>query len=121
MVGRNLSYYKILGLLAEGGMGILYRAVDTRLDRQVAIKVLRPEAISSEERKTCFIREAKAASALNHPSIVTIFDIGTEAVEGREVDYIAMELVEGEALSKRIEGACLSSKASITRGKSPMH
>jgi len=75
MIGRTLSHYKNLEKVAEGGMGVVYRALDTHLDRPVAIKVLRREAVGDPERKRRFVLEAKAASALNHPGIVTIHDI----------------------------------------------
>jgi len=98
MVGRTISHYKILEKLGEGGMGVLYRALDTHLERTVAIKVLRPEAVGDPERKRRFILEAKAASALNHPNIITIYDI--DQADG--LDFIAMEYVDGEALDHRI-------------------
>ncbi len=79
-------------------MGVVYRAVDTRLDRPVAIKFLPPQAVADPERKGRFVREAKAASALNHPNIVTIYDIGS--ADG--LDFIAMEQVDGEPLDRKI-------------------
>jgi serine/threonine protein kinase len=91
MTGDILSHYRILDQIGEGGMGVVYRALDTHLDRTVAIKVLRPETVGDPERKWRFAREAKAASALNHPNIVTIHDIDT--ADG--VDFIAMESVDG--------------------------
>ena len=75
MVGTSISHYEVLEELGRGGMGILYRARDTRLDRLVAIKVLHAEAVSSADRRQRFIREAKAASALNHPHIVTVYEV----------------------------------------------
>src|SRR5713226_7533609 len=108
MIGRTISHYRILDKLGEGGMGIVYRAVDTRLDRSVAIKVLPPQLVSDPERKWRFVREAKAASALNHPNIVTIYEIDRTSVDGGEpVDFIAMEYVNGESLARRIEGGRL--------------
>jgi Tol biopolymer transport system component len=92
--GTRLGPYEIVGPLGSGGMGEVYRARDTRLVREVAIKVL-PEALSSDqERLRRFEKEARSASALNHPNIVTIHDIGSEG----GVSYIAMELVEGVTL-----------------------
>jgi serine/threonine protein kinase len=79
-------------------MGEVYRARDSRLDRSVAIKLLRSETVGHPDRKWRFVREAKAASALNHPGIVTVYDVG----EAQGLDYIAMELVEGEPLDRRI-------------------
>ncbi len=94
MLGRALAHYRILEKLGSGGMGEVYRARDTRLGRDVAIKVL-PAAFSSDaDRLRRFEQEARAASALNHPNIVTIYDIGKEG----SIAYIAMEMVEGKTL-----------------------
>src|SRR5229473_1375675 len=98
MVGRTLSHYEILDKLGEGGMGVVYKARDTQLDRLVAIKVLPAEKVSNPERKLRFVQEAKAASALNHPNIVTIYEIGSE--DG--ADYIVMEYVAGRTLDRVI-------------------
>jgi len=100
MVGKTISHYRILDKLGEGGMGVVYKARDTHLDRFVAIKVLPPERVTDPERKRRFVQEAKAASALNHPNIITIYDI--DAVHG--VDFIAMEFVEGQSLDRVIAG-----------------
>src|ERR1700716_3490104 len=92
--GSRLGPYEIVGPLGAGGMGEVYRARDTRLGREVAIKVL-PAALSSDpERLKRFEREARSASSLNHPNIVTIYDVGV----ADSVSYIAMELVAGESL-----------------------
>src|ERR1700757_4736210 len=77
MVGRTLHHYRIESKVAEGGMGVVYLALDTHLDRRVAIKVLSPNVLSNAERKRRFVQEAKAASALSHPNIVIIHDINT--------------------------------------------
>ena len=98
MVGRTISHYEILEKLGEGGMGVVYKAKDTHLDRFVAIKVLPPERVTDPERRRRFMQEAKAASALNHPNIITIHDIASES--GR--DFIAMEYVAGKALNQVI-------------------
>jgi serine/threonine protein kinase len=98
MLGEMLSHYRVLEKLGEGGMGVIYRALDTRLERTVALKVLRPEVLGDSDRRRRFAREARAASALNHPNIVTIYDIGSD----RGVDFIAMEYVEGESLHRRL-------------------
>ena len=91
MIGRTISHYEVLEKLGEGGMGEVYKARDTRLDRFVALKVLPPDRVSDPERKRRFVREAKAASSLNHPNIVTIYDI--DAADG--VHFIAMEYIAG--------------------------
>ena len=98
MIGKTLGHYQITEKLGEGGMGIVYKARDTRLDRFVALKVLPPEKVSDPDRKRRFIQEAKAASALNHPSIITIHDI--DQADG--IDFIAMEYVGGKTLDQRI-------------------
>jgi eukaryotic-like serine/threonine-protein kinase len=99
MLGRMISHYNVQELLGEGGMGVVYRAVDPRLNRSVAIKLLPPEALADPERKKRFIQEARAASALNHPNIVTIFDIDTSA-DGS--GFIVMEYVPGKTLGAHI-------------------
>jgi dienelactone hydrolase len=104
MIGQTLSHYKILEKIGQGGMGVLYRALDTHLDRLVAIKVLRPEVVGDPERKRRFVLEAKAASALNHPNIITIHDIDTAHSPNGPVDFIAMEFVEGQSLDHLIGG-----------------
>src|SRR5512137_2011661 len=98
MIGKTLGHYQITGKLGEGGMGVVYKARDTHLDRFAALKVLPPEKVSDPERKRRFIQEAKAASALNHPSIITIYDI--DQADG--IDYIAMEYVAGKTLDDLI-------------------
>ena len=75
MIGQTLGHYRIESKLGEGGMGVVYKARDLHLDRLVAVKVLLPEAVANPERRRRFVQEAKAASALNHPNIVHIYDI----------------------------------------------
>src|SRR4026209_459100 len=98
LVGRSLSHYQILEKLGEGGMGVVYKARDTHLDRFVAIKVLPPEKVADLDRKRRFVQEAKAASALNHPIIIPIHDIAADG----GADFIVMELVAGRALDALI-------------------
>src|SRR5215469_10384406 len=95
----RLGPYEILAPLGAGGMGEVYRARDTRLDRTVAIKIL-PQRLSNDPvRKQRFEREAKTISSLNHPHICVLHDIGHQ----NEIDYLVMEYVEGETLAKRLE------------------
>jgi Tol biopolymer transport system component/tRNA A-37 threonylcarbamoyl transferase component Bud32 len=96
--GDLLSHYRVEAKIGEGGMGVVYKARDTHLDRFVAIKVLPPERVADPERKRRFVLEAKAASALNHPNIVTVHDI--DHSDG--IDFIAMEYVEGRTLDELI-------------------
>ena len=109
--GHMLGHFEIIKPIGRGGMGEVYQALDTRLGRQVAIKLLPAEFTSDETRVRRFEQEAKAASALNHPNIVTIFDIG-EADTGR---FIAMELIEGSTLREMI-GATLIPDAAASIG-----
>jgi TolB-like protein/Flp pilus assembly protein TadD/predicted Ser/Thr protein kinase len=94
MIGKTVSHYKILEEISRGGMGIVYRARDVKLNRDVAIKVLPPELVADPERKRRFVQEAQAAAALHHPHIAVIHEI--DEVGG--VTFIAMELIEGEKL-----------------------
>ena len=75
MIGRTLSHYKVLEELSRGGMGIVYRALDVKLDREVALKVLPPELVADPERKRRFIQEAKAAAKLEHPHIGVVHEV----------------------------------------------
>jgi eukaryotic-like serine/threonine-protein kinase len=94
MIGRRIAHFEIIGKLGEGGMGVVYEALDSHLDRYLALKILPPDKVANSARKQRFVQEAKAASALYHPNIVTIYDIG----EADGFDYIAMELVPGKTL-----------------------
>src|SRR5213593_3891756 len=94
LVGKQIGHYQVLSLLGAGGMGEVYLAEDTRLRRRVALKLLPSEFTHDPERIRRFEREARAASALNHPNIVTIYEVG----QSDGVYFIATELVEGQTL-----------------------
>src|SRR5436190_12395872 len=98
MIGQTLHHYRIVSKLGEGGMGVVYKAHDTHLDRPVAIKVLPPDKVADPARKQRFVQEAKAASALNHPNIVTIHDVGS----CNGMDFIVMECIKGKTVGELI-------------------
>ncbi|MCA9753085.1 MAG: serine/threonine protein kinase, partial [Gemmatimonadetes bacterium] len=103
MVGRRLGHYEIVELAGRGGMGEVYRARDVRLDRTVAVKILPPELSHQPELRARFEREARTVSALQHPAICQLFDVGREG----DVDYLVMEYVEGETLADRLRRGAL--------------
>ena len=109
MIGQTLSHYQVVEKLGEGGMGVVYRALDTRLNRPVALKVLPRDALADAERGRRFVQEARAASALNHPNIITVYDVDTArprpargASSEDAVPFIAMEFVAGHTLGQLI-------------------
>ena len=112
MIGKKLSHYKILDELGRGGMGIVYKAEDTKLDRTVAIKVLPASALANKDDRERFYREAKAAAQLHHPHIASVFEIDEAVPEGGSAEeprpFIAMEFIDGEQLDARIKSAPFS-------------
>src|SRR5271169_6190380 len=96
--GTKLGPYEIVSPIGAGGMGEVYRARDTRLDRTVAIKILPEHLSSNAEARQRFDREARAISSLNHPNICTLYDVGHQA----GIDYLVMEFLEGETLADRL-------------------
>ena len=98
MIGETLAHYEIVGSLGKGGMGEVYVAEDTKLQRRVALKVLPMEMAADPERRARFEREARAVAALSHPNIVTVHSVE----EANGVHFITMELVEGKTLAKML-------------------
>ncbi|MCJ7440581.1 MAG: protein kinase, partial [Thermoanaerobaculaceae bacterium] len=107
--GARLGPYELLGLIGAGGMGEVYRARDTRLGRDVAIKVLPAEFAADAERLKRFEREAKATAALSHPNILDVHDVGTH--EG--VPYLVEELLEGESLRERLARGAVPAREAL--------
>ena len=104
MIGTTIAHYRVLSLLGRGGMGEVYKAWDTRLERPVALKILQPDGRRDASLRQRFLREARSAAALNHPGILTIHEIDTDT----DIDFIAMEYVEG--------GSCRHPRARTTAG-----
>jgi eukaryotic-like serine/threonine-protein kinase len=107
--GEMLGPYRVEAQIGQGGMGVVYRAWDTRLDRRVALKVLRPERVGDPVGHQYLVREARAASSLVHPNIVAVHDIGSD----RDIDFIAMEHVEGRPLNEVISPTGLPAKQAV--------
>ncbi|HEY9421023.1 MAG TPA: protein kinase, partial [Thermoanaerobaculia bacterium] len=101
LAGRTISHFRVLGKLGSGGMGVVYRALDLELDREVALKLLAPRALGKPRDEARFLREARIAAALDHPNIGTIYEIGEH--EGRR--FLAMTLYDGETLGARLDRA----------------
>lgn len=109
LVGTKIGHYEIIRLLGKGGMGEVFLAEDTKLDRQIALKILPPEFAADEGRMSRFVREAKSASALNHPNIITIYEIG----ESDETHFIATEFIKGKTLNEYARNNSLNFKSAL--------
>jgi DNA helicase-2/ATP-dependent DNA helicase PcrA len=121
--GESIAHYRILEPLGAGGMGAVYKAYDAKLHRVIALKLLPPQYTSQEERRRRFLQEARAASALNHPHILTVYEVGEDGGK----PYIAMEYVEGETLRQKIKarplpvGEALDVAIQIAEGLAKAH
>ncbi len=115
MIGRTISHYKITAKLGQGGMGIVYKAEDTKLKRPVALKFLAAHLLNDEEIRARFTREAEAAAGLNHPNICHVYEI--DEAEGKT--FISMAFVEGDSLEKKSRAAHSSLRTCSTSPSKP--
>jgi len=106
---ETIAHYRIIEPLGAGGMGAVYKAYDKKLHRVIALKLLPPEYIAQQDRRRRFLQEARAVSALNHPHILTVYEVGED--DGKP--YIAMEYVEGETLRQKIKSRALQVKETL--------
>src|SRR6476646_1846395 len=106
---KTIAHYRIVEPIGAGGMGAVYKAYDNKLQRVVALKLLPSEFVEQQDRRRRFFQEARAASALNHPHILTIYEVGED--DGKP--YIAMEYVEGETLRQKIKARSLQGKQTL--------
>jgi len=113
LAGREVGRYRVVSLLGTGGMGAVYDAVDATLGRHVALKILPPSVVSDPDRLRRFAQEARAASALNHPHVITVYDIGTFTIDEREIHFISMEKIDGATLSDTLEAGALPPERAI--------
>jgi serine/threonine protein kinase len=104
--GERFAHYRIICQLGAGGMGEVYRARDEQLDREVAVKVLPASSFDDPAARARLVREARAAGALNHPNVCTVYEVG----EAKGQAYIAMELVEGQTLTAKLAAGSLPLK-----------
>ncbi len=112
MIGQVLGHYRIIEKAGEGGMGVVYRARDERLDRDVALKVLPPGALGDEAARKRFRKEALALARLSHPNIATIYDFDTQG----GVDFLVTEFIPGVTLSNKLSGGSLPERELVRLG-----
>jgi serine/threonine protein kinase/Tfp pilus assembly protein PilF len=110
MIPESIAHYRIIKKLGAGGMGVVYLALDTKLDRKVAIKVLRPDALTEENFKQRLIREAQAAAKLDHPNICAVYDVN----EADPFSFIVMQYIEGESLAQKMDREVLTVDTALT-------
>src|ERR1041385_7275569 len=110
MLGRDLLHYRVVGKLGQGGMGVVWKALDTRLSREVALKVMALDAVLDPLQRQRFAREARAASALNHPNIITLYEVRSDG----EIDFIAMEYIRGHSLRELLQNGPLPPRLAIS-------
>ena len=113
MIGKTVSHYKILEKLGEGGMGVVYKALDTKLKRTVALKFLSSQSLGTQDEKTRFVHEAQAAAALDHPNICAVYEI--DEVEGQT--FIAMAYLDGQSLREMTQSGPLKLEENVRFGR----
>jgi len=109
MIGKTISHYRVLGKLGEGGMGVVYKAQDLKLNRPVALKFLPPTLLATEDNHRRFVHEAQASASLNHPNIATIYEVG----EFEGTTFLSLEYVEGQNLTERLKNSPPDTKEAI--------
>ena len=112
MIGQTLGHYRVISKIGAGGMGVVYRAHDEQLDRDVALKVLPPDTLRDEDARRRFRKEALALAKLNHPNVETVFEFSSH----QGVDVLAMELIPGDPLSERIKEGPLPERTILCFG-----